>query len=61
MDYGTRRGCYKKEMEVAKHSSLHSPMGGTKLAGDERKRPGDVTHDYSRVYGWNINRRKRDV
>lgn len=53
-NYITRRGCHKRAMEVAKHSSLHSSAKGKKLNGDRRRYAGDRTHDYSNVYGWNL-------
>lgn len=55
----TRRGYYEEEIEVAKHSSLHTPADGTELIGDRRRRPGDVTHDYSTVYGWNLSEKRK--
>lgn len=54
-----RRGFFGQVVQVEKRRSLHSPEGGAELTGDRTRHPGDVTHDYSNVYGWNLKGKQR--
>ena len=45
-------GYYDERPVAGKRSSLHTEKEGLKLPLPERK-AGDVTHDYSHVFGWN--------
>ena len=58
MEYKTKCGNrYRDNNNInfsSKYRSLPSPQNGARLDDDRSRFAGDVTHDYSNVYGWNL-------